>query len=86
MFLWELLSYFLIFQSQLIDPAVKGTLNILRSCVKVPSIKRVIITSSIASVMVNGKTLSPDVVIDETWFSDPISCEKLKVCICYSAF
>ena len=29
--------------------------------------------------MFNGKTLSPDVVIDETWFSDPISCEKLKV-------
>ncbi|KAL0004746.1 hypothetical protein SO802_012307 [Lithocarpus litseifolius] len=65
-------------QSQLIDPAVKGTLNVLRSCVKVPSIKRVIITSSTASVMFNGKTLSPDVVIDETWFSDPISCEKLK--------
>ncbi|KAK7850544.1 tetraketide alpha-pyrone reductase 1 [Quercus suber] len=66
-------------QSQLIDPAVKGTLNVLRSCAKVPSIKRVIITSSMASVMFNGKTLSPDVVIDETWFSDPISCEKLKL-------
>ncbi|XP_065630954.1 phenylacetaldehyde reductase isoform X2 [Quercus suber] len=65
--------------SQLIDPAVKGTLNVLRSCAKVPSIKRVIITSSMASVMFNGKTLSPDVVIDETWFSDPISCEKLKL-------
>ncbi|XP_050276034.1 phenylacetaldehyde reductase-like isoform X2 [Quercus robur] len=31
------------------------------------------------TIMFNGKTLSPDVVIDETWFSDPISCEKLKL-------
>ncbi|XP_023881411.1 phenylacetaldehyde reductase [Quercus suber] len=65
-------------QSQLIDPAVKGTLNVLRSCAKVPSIKRVIVTSSMASVMYNKKPLTPDVVIDETWFSDPVACEELK--------
>ena len=60
---------FLIFQSQIIDPAVKGTLNVLRSCAKVPSIKRVIVTSSMASVMFNKKPLTPDVIIDETWVS-----------------
>ena len=60
---------FLIFQSQIIDPAVKGTLNVLRSCAKVPSIKRVIVTSSMASVMFNKKLLTPDVIIDETWVS-----------------
>ena len=60
---------FLIFQSQIIDPAVKGTLNVLRSCAKVPSIKRVIVTSSMASVMFNTKLLTPDVIIDETWVS-----------------
>jgi len=65
-------------QSQLIDPAVKGTLNVLRSCAKVPSIKRVIVTSSMASVMFNKKPLTPDVVIDETWFSDPVACEELQ--------
>ena len=59
---------FLIFQSQIIDPAVKGTLTVLRSCAKVPSIKRVIVTSSMASVMFNKKPLTPDVIIDETWF------------------
>uniref|UniRef100_A0A2N9FS72 NAD-dependent epimerase/dehydratase domain-containing protein n=1 Tax=Fagus sylvatica TaxID=28930 RepID=A0A2N9FS72_FAGSY len=65
-------------QSQLVDPAVKGTLNVLRSCAKVPSIKRVIITASMASVMYNRKPLTPDVVIDETWFSDRVACEELK--------
>ncbi|KAJ9174536.1 hypothetical protein P3X46_013172 [Hevea brasiliensis] len=31
-----------------------------------------------ASVMFNGKPLTPDVVIDETWFSDPAYCESIK--------
>lgn len=68
-------------QVELIDPALKGTLNVLRSCVKVPSIKRVIITSSMAAVAFNGKPVAPDVVIDESWFSDPAFCEKSKVCM-----
>ncbi|KAM7472534.1 hypothetical protein LguiA_010717 [Lonicera macranthoides] len=65
-------------KAELIDPALKGTLNVLKSCAKVPSIKRVIITSSMASVMNNGKPLTSDVVIDETWFSDPKFCEDAK--------
>ncbi|KAH7527926.1 hypothetical protein FEM48_Zijuj05G0018000 [Ziziphus jujuba var. spinosa] len=66
-------------QAELIDPAVKGTLNVLKSCVKVPSIKRVVLTSSLASVAVNGRPLSPDVVVDETWFSDVVYCEQQKL-------
>lgn len=58
---------------------MKGTLNVLGSCAKVPSIRRVIITSSLAAVMLTGKPLADDVVVDETWFSDPVVCEKLKV-------
>jgi nucleoside-diphosphate-sugar epimerase len=69
-------------QSEIIDPAVKGTLNVLRSCAKVPSIKRVIITSSMTSVSFNRKPLTPDVVVDETWFSDPVMCKEEKVYIC----
>jgi hypothetical protein len=69
-------------QAELIDPALKGTLNVLRSCVKVPTVKRVVITSSMAAVGFNGKPLAPDVIIDETWFSDPAVCEKSKVHIC----
>ncbi|XP_034679828.1 tetraketide alpha-pyrone reductase 1-like isoform X2 [Vitis riparia] len=66
-------------QVELIDPAVKGTLNVLRSCAKVPSIRRVVVTSSMAAVAFTGQTLTPDVVVDETRFSDPAVCEKLKL-------
>ncbi|KAF3963724.1 hypothetical protein CMV_011916 [Castanea mollissima] len=65
--------------AELIDPAVKGTLNVLRSCAKVQSIKRVVITSSMAAVSFNGKPLAPDVVIDESWFSNAAVCEKSKL-------
>ena len=58
---------------------MKGTLNVLRSCVKVPSIKRVVISSSMAAVAFNGKPLAPDVMIDESWFSDPAVCEKSQL-------
>ena len=60
---------------------MKGTLNVLRSCTKVPSVRRVVITSSIVATIFNGKTLTPDVVVDETWFSDPAFCEESKVSI-----
>ncbi|XP_062115472.1 phenylacetaldehyde reductase-like [Humulus lupulus] len=65
-------------QAELIEPAVKGTLNVLRSCAKAQSVKRVVVTSSLASVLYNGKELTSDVVVDETWFSDPIVCENMK--------
>ena len=70
------------FQTELIEPALKGTLNVLRSCAKDPSIKRVVITSSMAAVAFNGKPLARDVVIDETWFSNAAVCEKSKVHTC----
>ncbi|GLU03753.1 hypothetical protein SLE2022_209360 [Rubroshorea leprosula] len=57
-------------EALLIDSAVNGTLNVLKSCAKVSSIKRVVVTSSVAAVAYNGKPLTPDVVVDETWFSD----------------
>ncbi|GLT66319.1 hypothetical protein SLA2020_386890 [Shorea laevis] len=63
----------------LIDSVVNGTLNVLKSCAKVSSIKRVVVTSSVAAVAYNGKPLTPDVVVDETWFSDADLCEKSKL-------
>ncbi|KAK3443589.1 hypothetical protein EUGRSUZ_B03702 [Eucalyptus grandis] len=38
-------------QAELLDPAVKGTFNVLKSCSKIPP--------------------TPDVEVDEDWFSDP---------------
>jgi nucleoside-diphosphate-sugar epimerase len=69
-------------QAEFIDPALKGTLNVLRSCAKVQTVKRVVIKSSMQAVAFNGKSLAPDVIIDETWFSDPAVCEKSKVHTC----
>lgn len=65
-------------QAELIEPAVKGTLNVLASCKKSSSVKRVILTSSLATVVFTEKPLSPDVVVDETSFSIPEICEKAK--------
>lgn len=68
------------FQVELIDPAVKGTLNVLNSCAKASSVKRVVVTSSMAAVAYNGKPRTPDVTVDETWFSNPEICKASKVC------
>uniref|UniRef100_A0A7C9E307 NAD-dependent epimerase/dehydratase domain-containing protein n=1 Tax=Opuntia streptacantha TaxID=393608 RepID=A0A7C9E307_OPUST len=66
-------------QAELLDPAVKGTLNVLNSCAKFPSIKRVVLTSSMAAVAYNGKPRTPEVVVDESWFSDPDFCRESKM-------
>ncbi|XP_028076842.1 uncharacterized protein LOC114278884 [Camellia sinensis] len=57
---------------------MKGTVNVLRSCAKVPSIKRVVLTSSMVAVICNRKMLTPGLHIDETWFSDPLFCKESK--------
>ncbi|PON57531.1 NAD(P)-binding domain containing protein [Trema orientale] len=41
--------------------------------------KRVVLTSSITAVVFNGKPLTPDVLVDETWVSDPAFCEESKL-------
>ncbi|XP_071738586.1 phenylacetaldehyde reductase-like [Rutidosis leptorrhynchoides] len=66
-------------QAELIDPAVKGTLNVLGSCSKASSVKRVVVTSSTAAVAFNSRPRTPEVVVDETWFSDPDLCVKSKM-------
>ncbi|KAG5409732.1 hypothetical protein IGI04_006051 [Brassica rapa subsp. trilocularis] len=68
----------LILQAELIDPAVKGTLNVLKTCVKMSSVKRVILTSSMAAVIAHASPTGPNGVVDETMFSDPSFCEQRK--------
>jgi len=59
-------------QEELIGPAVRGTLNVLRSCAKAGTVKRVILTSSAATVVPSGSG-SPRgdgggrVLDEETW-------------------
>ncbi|KAJ9158826.1 hypothetical protein P3X46_024372 [Hevea brasiliensis] len=65
-------------QAEILEPAIKGTLNILKSCAKFPSVKRVVLTSSILTVMRKGQVLASDVVVDETWFADPAFYQENK--------
>uniref|UniRef100_M4ES88 NAD-dependent epimerase/dehydratase domain-containing protein n=1 Tax=Brassica campestris TaxID=3711 RepID=M4ES88_BRACM len=58
-------------QAELIEPAVKGTINVLTTCTKVSSVKRVILTSSMATLLSPNFPLGPNVLLDETTFSDP---------------
>ncbi|MED6179938.1 hypothetical protein PIB30_005396 [Stylosanthes scabra] len=66
-------------QAELVDPAVKGTLNVVKSCAKSPSVKKVVLTSSIATLIYNGKPRTPDVVVDETWFTNPEFCKEFEM-------
>ncbi|MFQ6631722.1 hypothetical protein Gotur_008702 [Gossypium turneri] len=65
-------------EAELLDPAVKGTLNVLNSCANSSSIKRVVLTSIIAAVTYNRKRQTPDAV-DESWFTDIDYCRGLKI-------
>ncbi|KAK2643897.1 hypothetical protein Ddye_019092 [Dipteronia dyeriana] len=46
-------------EGDIVDAAVNGTLNVLKSCAKFASVKRVVFTSSTAAVMHTGKPLTP---------------------------
>ncbi|XP_021772894.1 cinnamoyl-CoA reductase 1-like isoform X1 [Chenopodium quinoa] len=63
-------------QADVLDPAIKGTLNVLASCKKFSSVRRMVLTSSIAAVLFTGKPRAPEVVVDESWFSDPEFCKE----------
>ncbi|SCV73249.1 BQ2448_7174 [Microbotryum intermedium] len=54
-----------------INPAVQGTLNILRSAAKNPRIKRVVYTSSIAAVVSNTK-VSPYTYTERDWNDEAV--------------
>nr|AGS57528.1 cinnamyl alcohol dehydrogenase 1 [Plagiochasma appendiculatum] len=65
-------------EEQLISPAVKGTLNVLESAATAKSVKRVVLTSSTASVVYNYNKKGPDVVVDESWWTDLDFCKEIK--------
>ncbi|XP_068658737.1 phenylacetaldehyde reductase-like [Aristolochia californica] len=66
-------------QAELLDPAVKGTLNVLGSCARTSSVKKVVVTSSFAAVGYTGRPRTPEVVVDESWFSNPEVCKSMKI-------
>lgn len=61
---------------EVIEPAVKGTLNVLKACVEA-KVKRVVVVSSIAALVMNP-SWPKDQVIDETCWSDKEYCRTTK--------
>ena len=52
-------------QKDLVDPALKGTMNVLQACVKAGSVKKVVLTSSAAAVF--DEPVSGHVYTEEDW-------------------
>jgi nucleoside-diphosphate-sugar epimerase len=66
----------------MLDSAINGTLNVLRSCKKNPFLKRVVLTSSSSTVRLRDEAeFPPNVQLDETSWSSVEFCESIKVVI-----
>ncbi|KAJ0045069.1 hypothetical protein Pint_04316 [Pistacia integerrima] len=53
-------------QSNIIDPAIRGTLNLLKACLKSESVKRVVLTSSISTITAKDSDGKWRSVVDES--------------------
>ncbi|XP_042494919.1 cinnamoyl-CoA reductase 1-like [Macadamia integrifolia] len=67
---------------ELIEPAVTGTLNVLKACSET-KVKRVVIVSSIAAVLMNPNW-PKNQVMDDTCWSDKEYCRETKNYYCLS--
>ncbi|XP_028110603.1 tetraketide alpha-pyrone reductase 1-like [Camellia sinensis] len=65
-------------KAEILIPAIEGTLNILSSCKKNPSLKRVILTSSSSTVRARDD-FDPNVPLDESSWSSVELCERLQI-------
>ncbi|PRQ19391.1 putative cinnamoyl-CoA reductase [Rosa chinensis] len=63
-------------EREFIEPAVRGTRNVLDACIKA-KVKRVVVVSSAGAVIYNPKW-PKDKPMDEECWSDPVYCKKAK--------
>ena len=68
-------------QKELIEPAVQGTKNVLLTCNKVSSVKRVVVTSSCAAVITDCWECRPDVPTDENTWNRTTSLTRIPYCL-----
>lgn len=57
-------------ENEMIQPAIQGTLNVLKACTNVKTVKRVVLTSSAAAVSVNKLSSTDLLVMDEECWTD----------------
>ncbi|XP_058213824.1 tetraketide alpha-pyrone reductase 1-like [Rhododendron vialii] len=65
-------------KAEILTPAIEGTLNVLRSCKKNPSLKRVVLTSSSSTARARDD-FDPRIPLDESSWSSVELCERLKI-------
>ncbi|CAJ2650444.1 unnamed protein product [Trifolium pratense] len=53
-------------QAKIIDPAIKGTINLLKSCLKSNSVKRIVFTSSISTITAKDNNGKWKPIVDES--------------------
>ncbi|KAM7484561.1 hypothetical protein LguiA_000570 [Lonicera macranthoides] len=70
-------------QATLIDPCIKGTMNVLCSCKKASSVKRVVLTSSCSSIRYrdDAQQVSP---LNESHWSDVEYCKRYNLWYAYA--
>ncbi|CAB4291063.1 unnamed protein product [Prunus armeniaca] len=66
--------------TEILEPAVEGTLNVLRSCKKNPSLRRVVLTSSSTAVRVRpDEDFDSNIPLDESSWSSVEFCKTLQL-------
>ncbi|KAI3972636.1 hypothetical protein MKX01_019294 [Papaver californicum] len=65
-------------KTEILDPAIQGTLNVLKSCKKNPSLKRVVLTSSSSTVRVRDD-FDPLIPLDESSWTSEELCRSLQI-------
>jgi len=73
------IKLFSIIQNEIIKPTVNGVLNVLRSCAKAKSVKRVVFTSSAGAVYFTDDFQTPGKVFDESCWTNVELCKKVKM-------
>ncbi|XP_024993445.1 tetraketide alpha-pyrone reductase 1 [Cynara cardunculus var. scolymus] len=66
-------------KGEILKPAIDGTLNVLSSCKKNPSLRRVVFTSSSSTLRVRDDFDPKKVTIDESSWSSVEFCERLNI-------
>ncbi|KAK6257299.1 hypothetical protein QUC31_000758 [Theobroma cacao] len=69
-------------QVEMIEPAVKGTLNVLKACLE-ENVKRVVVVSSVSAVSLNPRWPKGQIK-DEACWSDKEYCTTTKNWYCFS--